>query len=107
MHNVVALLQNVVSIHSTQLSVYKPKNKMNKKNINELIASLLEAIAQEVHSEETSKAQDKLIIKGLNISYDELIKRPDAQEALIRLHNEMSDRLEALADRVEELEANS
>jgi hypothetical protein len=79
---------------------------MNKKHINELIASLLEAIAQEVHSEETPKAPDKLIISGLNISYDELIKRPDAQEVLIRLHNDMSDRLEALADRVDELENN-
>ena len=106
MHFVVAELQNVVSIHSTQLSVYKPKTKMKNQNINELIASLLEAIAQEVHSQETPKAQDKLIIKGLNISYDELIKRPDAQEALIRLHNEMSDRLDALADRVDELENN-
>ena len=79
---------------------------MSNQEISKMIAQLQAAIAQEVHSEETPKAQDKLIIKGLNISYDELIKRPDAQEVLIRLHNDMSDRLEALADRVDELENN-
>jgi hypothetical protein len=79
---------------------------MSNQEISKMIAQLQAAIAQEVQSKETPKAQDKLIISGLNISYDELIKRPDAQETLIRLHNDMSDRLEALADRVDELENN-
>jgi len=75
-----------------------------KKNINELIASLLEAIAQEVNSQETTKTQDKTIIKGTSLSYEELILRPDAQKQLINLHNLMFDKITELENRVAELE---
>jgi len=75
-----------------------------KRNINELIASLLEAIAEEVNSQETPKTQDKTIIKGISFSYEELIQRPDAQKQLINLHNLMFDKITELEERVAELE---
>jgi hypothetical protein len=75
-----------------------------KRNINELIASLLEAIAEEVNSQEKPKTQDKTIIKGISASYEELILRPDAQKQLINLHNLMFDKITELENRVAELE---
>jgi len=50
------------------------------------------------------KYDGELAIKGLSISYEELIKRPDAQKVLIQLHNDMVSRLESFEERLEELE---
>lgn len=92
-------------------------NLIKNQEIEKLLASLLAAIqkhAQEVQSQETTQADDKLIIKGMNISYEDLMKRPDAQEQLIRFHNEMWNKIENLAatvadleERVDELEQNN
>ena len=82
---------------------------IKNQEIEKLLASLLAAIqkhAQEVQSEETPKAQDKIIIKGTGLSYEELIQKPNAQEILINLHNKMLDVIENLEERVDELERN-
>ena len=102
MHNVVALLQNVVSIHSTQLSVYKPKNKMSNKEINQLIAALIAAIAK--HEQQETEKDNKLIIKGLDVSLEELQSSGDAQTKLIKLHNAMVEKIDELEERIAELE---
>ena len=99
-------IQFQISNNNNGTNSYKRKNKKMKKNINELIAELLAAIAQEVQSEETPKAQDKIIIKGTGLSYEELIQKPNAQEILINLHNRMVDNLEELERRIEDLENN-
>ena len=77
---------------------------MSNQEISQLIAQLLAAISKEVKSQETTKAPDELVIKGLSISYEELIKRPDAQKQLINLHNLMFDKISELENRVAELE---
>ena len=77
---------------------------MKNQEISQLIAQLLAAISQEVNSQETTKAPDELAIKGLSISYEELIKRPDAQKQLINLHNAMFDKISELENRVAGLE---
>jgi hypothetical protein len=84
-------------------------NLIKNQEIEKLLASLLVAIqkhAQEVQSEETPKAQDKLVIKGTGLSYEELIQKPNAQEILINLHNRMVGVIDELEERVKELEQN-
>jgi len=50
---------------------------MKPVKIKELIAALLEAIANVVKVKETPKVPDKLIIKGTGFSYEELIQKPE------------------------------
>jgi hypothetical protein len=84
-------------------------NLIKNQEIEKLLASLLVAIqkhAQEVQSQETTQADDKLIIKGTGLSYEELIQKPNAQEILINLHNRMVGVIDELEERVDELERN-
>ena len=75
---------------------------MNEKNINELIAALIAAV--EKHEKQVIEKENKLIIKGLGISLEELQSRGDAQKELIRLHNDMYDAIGDLEARLNELE---
>ena len=79
---------------------------MNHKTVNEIIAELLTAIDQKrkSKSEETPEAQDKLIIAGTGLSYEELIQKPNANEILIKLHNRMVSLIDNLEERIGELE---
>ena len=52
----------------------------------------------------TDAKENKLIIKGLGISLEELQSRGDAQKELIRLHNDMYDAIGDLEARLNELE---
>jgi len=86
---------------------------MNKQEINQMIATLIEAI-QKLETEQNQKHEtqqiekdNKLIIKGLDVSLEELQSSGDAQTKLIKLHNVMVDKINELEDRIDELEGNN
>jgi hypothetical protein len=75
---------------------------MKNQEISQLIAQLLAAIAK--HEQQETKKDKKLIIRGPEMSLEELQNRGDAQEQLINLHNMMFDKISELENRVAELE---
>ena len=70
--------------------------------IEKLLASLLAAIQK--HEQEQSNKEKALIVKGLDITVEELLKRDDAQTKVIKLHNAMVDKIDELEERIAELE---
>ena len=75
---------------------------MSNKEINQLIAALIAAISK--HEQQETEKDNKLIIKGLDVSLEELQNRGDAQKQLIKLHNAMVDKIDELEERIDELE---
>ena len=73
-----------------------------KEQIEKLLASLLEAIQK--HEQQETKKDNKLKIKGLDVTFEELQSSAQAQEMLISLHNDMHDAICNLENRVAELE---
>lgn len=73
--------------------------------IEKLLASLLAAIQK--HEQEETKKDNALIIKGLDVSFEELTSRGDAQSQLIRIHNAMVAKIDDLEERIEDLEENN
>lgn len=73
--------------------------------IEKLLASLLAAIQK--HEQEQHNKENALIVKGLDITVEELLKRDDAQTTVIRLHNAMVEKIDDLEERIEELEENA
>ena len=70
--------------------------------IEKLLASLLAAIQK--HEQEQLNKENALIVKGLDITVEELLKRDDAQATVIKLHNAMVDKIDELEERIAELE---
>jgi len=75
---------------------------MSNQEINQLIAALIAAISK--HEQQETEKDNKLIIKGLDVSLEELQNRGDAQKQLIKLHNAMVDKIDELEERIAELE---
>ena len=73
--------------------------------IEKLLASLLAAIQK--HEQEQSNKENALIVKGLDITVEQLLKRDDAQATVIKLHNAMVEKIDDLEERIEELEQNN
>jgi len=72
--------------------------------IEKLLASLLAAIQK--HEQEQTNKDNALIVKGLDITVEQLLKRDDAQTTVIKLHNAMVDKIDELEERIDELENN-
>jgi hypothetical protein len=77
---------------------------MSIENLEKRIEALEALIAS---SQLTHKKDKKLIIRGPEMSLEELQNRGDAQEQLINLHNMMFEKISELEDRVAELEENN
>jgi BMFP domain-containing protein YqiC len=77
------------------------KTKMSIENLEKRIEALEALIAS---SQLTHKYDNKLIIKGLDVSLKELTNRGDAQTTVIKLHNFMVEKIDELEDRIKELE---
>jgi hypothetical protein len=75
---------------------------MSNQEISQLIAQLLAAIAK--HEQTETQKDNKLKIKGLDVTFEELQSSAKAQEMLISLHNDMHDAICNLESRVAELE---
>jgi uncharacterized small protein (DUF1192 family) len=78
---------------------------MSNQEINQLIAALIAAISK--HETQQTEKDNKLIIKGLDVSLEELQTRGDAQTTLIKLHNAMVEKIDDLEERIAELEDNN
>jgi uncharacterized coiled-coil DUF342 family protein len=74
---------------------------MSIENLEKRIEALEALIAS---SQLTYKYDNKFIIKGLDITLEQLVQRDDAQTTLIKLHNFMVDKIDELEDRIKELE---
>ena len=78
---------------------------MSKQEINQMIEALIAAIQK--HETQPIEKDNKLIIKGLDVSLEELQSSGDAQTKLIKLHNVMVDKINELEERIDELEGNN
>ena len=72
--------------------------------IKKLLAALLAAIQK--HEQEQINKENALIVKGLDITVEELLKRDDAQTKLIKLNNAMVDKIDELEKRLREVESD-
>jgi len=74
---------------------------MSIENLEKRIEALEALIAS---SKLTHKYDNKFIIKGLDITLEQLVQRSDAQTKVIDLHNAMVEKIDELEDRIKELE---
>lgn len=74
---------------------------MSIENLEKRIEALEALIAS---SQLTHKYDSELIIKGFDITLEQLVQRDDAQTTAIKLHNAMVDKIEDLEERIKELE---
>jgi BMFP domain-containing protein YqiC len=74
---------------------------MSIENLEKRIEALEALIAS---SQLTHKYDNKFIIKGLDITLEQLVQRDDAQTKVIKLHNFMVEKIDELEDRIKELE---
>ena len=74
---------------------------MSIENLEKRIEALEALIAS---SKLTDKYDGELIIKGLDVTLDQLIQSGNAQTQLIRIHNAMVDKIDDLEERIKELE---
>jgi hypothetical protein len=77
---------------------------MKNQEIESLIAALLAAIQK--HEKQVTEADNKLIIKGLNVSLEELVESGNAQNKVIKLNNAMVDKIDELEKRLKTAEEN-
>ena len=77
---------------------------MKNQQIEQLIAQLLAAI--EKHEQEQIDKDNKLIIKGLDVSLEQLVESGDAQTKLIKLNNSIVDKIGELEKRLKTAEEN-
>ena len=83
---------------------------MSNQEIEQLMATLIADIqkheTEQNQKHETQKIEkdNKLIIKGLDVSLEELQSSGDAQTKLIKLYNAMVDKIIELEERIDELE---
>ena len=72
--------------------------------IKKLLASLLAAIQK--HEQQETEKNNKLIIKGLDVSLEQLVESGDAQTKLIKLNNSIVDKIGELEKRLKAAEEN-
>ena len=77
---------------------------MKNQEIHQLIAQLLAAIQK--HEQQATEEDNKLIIKGLNVSLEELVESGNAQNKVIKLNNAMVDKIDELEKRLKTAEEN-
>ena len=77
---------------------------MSIENLEKRIEALEALIAS---SKLTDKYDGEVIIKGLDVTLDQLIQSGDAQTQLIRIHNAMVAKIDDLEERIEDLEENN
>jgi predicted RNase H-like nuclease (RuvC/YqgF family) len=76
---------------------------MNIENLEKRIEALEALIAS---SKLTDKYDGEVIIKGLDVTLDQLIQRGDAQTKLIKLNNAIVDKIDELEKRIKASEEN-
>ena len=83
---------------------------MSNQEIEQLMAALMADIQKhqteqnQKHETHQIEKDNKLIIKGLDVSLEELQSSGDVLTKLIKLHNAMVDKIDELEERIEELE---
>ena len=71
---------------------------MNNETLLQLLRQVLLSIEVEKAKNESKAVNDSLVIKGLNITVEELKKSQNGTELLIKAHNDLYERVEALEE---------
>jgi hypothetical protein len=71
---------------------------MNNETLLQLLRQVLLSLEVEKAKNESKAVNDSLVIKGLNITVEELKKSQNGTELLIKAHNDLYERVEALEE---------